>query len=153
MPITRRSLLSAISAPHVALVGSDAPPLDNQPSGHSLHTGHVRPPSGSESAYRRFTDEMHVGMEKMMRDMHSDPPSGDPDIDFLVMMIPHHWGATEMARLVLRHGRDPLVREIAETILATQIGEIKGMRGRLSALRASSQLYPSLTGNRGGIQK
>jgi uncharacterized protein (DUF305 family) len=92
---------------------------------------------------------MRTGMDKMMLDMDEDPPSGDPDLDFLVMMIPHHWGATEMARLVLLHGRDPLVREIAEKILATQVSEIEGMRGRLAALRESGEIYPSLTGNRG----
>jgi uncharacterized protein (DUF305 family) len=78
-----------------------------------------------------------------------DPPSVNPDIDFFVMMIPHHDGAVEMARLVLRAGRDPLVREIAERILAAQISEMDGMRGRLTALRQCEPEYPSLTGNRG----
>lgn len=84
-----------------------------------------------------------------MRDMHADPPSGDPDIDFLAMMIPHHWGAVEMARLVLRDGRDPLVREIAEKILAAQLTEMEGMRGRLAALKRGDADYPSPSGNRG----
>lgn len=85
----------------------------------------------------------------MMRDMHGDAPSGDPDVDFLAMMIPHHWGATDMARLVLLHGRDPLVREIAEKILSSQVAEIEGMRGRLASLMSKTEGYPSLTGNRG----
>jgi uncharacterized protein (DUF305 family) len=100
-------------------------------------------------AYAAYTTDMHAGMSKMMREMHADPPSGDPDIDFLAMMIPHHDGAVEMARLVLRTGRDPLVREIAEKILETQIAEMAGMRGRLAALRRCDPDYPSLTGNRG----
>lgn len=114
----------------------------------AAQSGAILPDIGPQ-AYQRYMADMHVGMEKMMRDMHADPPSGDPDIDFLVMMIPHHWGATEMARLVLHYGRDPLVREIAQTILATQIGEIQGMRGRLRVLREGEENYPSLTGNRG----
>jgi uncharacterized protein (DUF305 family) len=101
------------------------------------------------AGYDAYLRDMHVGMEKMMQDMHADPPSGDPDIDFLVMMVPHHWGAVEMARLVLRDGRDPLVREIAETILAGQQTEMQGMRGRLEALRRGDDDYPSLSGNRG----
>jgi len=92
---------------------------------------------------------MHEGMDKMMRDMHADPPSGDPDVDFLVMMIPHHAGAVEMARLVLRHGKDSIVREIAELILAAQVGEIAGMQGRLALMRHGVNAYPALTGNRG----
>ncbi|WP_244607009.1 DUF305 domain-containing protein [Bosea sp. CS1GBMeth4] len=109
----------------------------------------VAPVPSSPAGYDGFIRDMHVGMEKMMQDMHADPPSGNPDIDFLVMMVPHHWGAVEMARLVLRDGRDPLVREIAQTILAGQQTEMQGMRGRLEALRRGSDEYPSLSGNRG----
>lgn len=123
---------------------------------HSNHGG-AMPPSPDKTAaaaaapkgYDAYLRDMHVGMEKMMQDMHADPPSGDPDIDFLAMMVPHHWGAVEMARLVLRDGRDPLVREIAETILAGQQTEMQGMRGRLEALRRGGDDYPSLSGNRG----
>ena len=111
--------------------------------------GPTRPSAIEPAAYARYTADMHSGMDRMMRDMHADPPSGDPDIDFLVMMIPHHGGAVEMARLVLRAGQDPLVREIAEKILAAQISEMDGMRGRLAALRLCEPEFPSLTGNRG----
>ena len=101
------------------------------------------------AAYARYTADMQSGMDQMMRDMHADPPSGDPDIDFLTMMIPHHGGAVEMARLVLRAGHDPLVREIAEKILAAQLSEMDGMRGRLATLRLCAPEFPALTGNRG----
>lgn len=129
---------------------------------HSQHRSVTPPPSPSDgkpttgkatplapAGYDAYLRDMHVGMEKMMQDMHADPPSGDPDIDFLAMMVPHHWGAVEMARLVLRDGRDPLVREIAEAILAGQQTEMQGMRGRLEALRHGGDDYPSLSGNRG----
>jgi hypothetical protein len=129
---------------------------------HSQHRGVTPPPSPPDgkpaadkaaslasAGYDAYLRDMHVGMEKMMQDMHADPPSGDPDIDFLAMMVPHHWGAVEMARLVLRDGRDPLVREIAEDILAGQQTEMQGMRGRLEALRRGGDDYPSLSGNRG----
>lgn len=124
---------------------------------HSHHGSGAMPPrpetaSGAAAApkgYDAYLSDMHVGMEKMMQDMHADPPSGDPDIDFLAMMVPHHWGAVEMARLVLRDGHDPIVREIAEKILAGQQTEMQGMRGRLEALRQGPDDYPSLSGNRG----
>ena len=42
--------------------------------------------------------------------MHASGYTGNPDVDFLAMMIPHHEGAVEMARLVLVYGKDPLTR-------------------------------------------
>jgi hypothetical protein len=111
--------------------------------------GPTRSSAAESGAYAAYTADMHSGMDRMMRDMHADPPSGDADLDFLTMMIPHHGGAVEMARLVLRAGRDPLVREIAEKILAAQISEMDGMRGRLQTLRQCGPEFPSLTGNRG----
>ena len=120
--------------------GGAAPPASAAPA--------CGPPSEA-GAYARYRADMQAGMDRMMRDMHADPPSGNPDIDFLAMMIPHHAGAIDMARLVLRTGRDPLVREIAEKILVAQIGEIEGMRGRLEMLRRCEPEFPSLTGNRG----
>lgn len=122
------------------------------PSAHHHGHGHspvAAPLPATSAGYELFRADMHAAMTKMMADMHATPPSGNPDIDFLVMMIPHHWGAVEMARLVLRDGRDPLVREIAEKIMAGQITEIEGMRGRLSALKTGEPGFPMLSGNRG----
>jgi len=53
---------------------------------------------------------------------------------------------------VLRHGRDPLVRRIAEDIMAGQQIEIDAMRGRLAILSgggASANEFPALGGTRG----
>jgi uncharacterized protein (DUF305 family) len=62
-------------------------------------------------------------MDKMHRDMMAPSPSGNADVDFLATMIPHHAGAVEMARLVLIYGKDPLVRQLAEEIIAGQQAE------------------------------
>lgn len=101
----------------------------------------------------RFAGEMAAGMERMMRAMHASAPTGDPDADFLAMMIPHHEGAVEMARLELIHGRDPLVRQLAEGIIASQQTEIEAMRARLEILRhrgaAAEPEFPALGGTRG----
>lgn len=102
-----------------------------------------------------FQSEMDRDMAKMMHAMHGPGYSGDADIDFLVMMIPHHQGAIDMARLLLVHGRDPLVRGLAAEIIASQQAEIEAMSGRLEALRAVTSgageaLYPVLSGTRGG---
>jgi len=99
-----------------------------------------------------FSGEMHASMEKMTQGMHAAPPSGDPDVDFLAMMIPHHQGAIDMARLALIHGRDPATRRLAEDIIASQQVEIEGMQRRLTTLRRGGRAregYPELGGTRG----
>jgi uncharacterized protein (DUF305 family) len=48
----------------------------------------------------------------------------DPDHDFVVMMIPHHQGAVDMAKLVLMHGKDPNIRQLADEIITSQEADI-----------------------------
>jgi uncharacterized protein (DUF305 family) len=100
-----------------------------------------------------FVREMDAGMKKMMDDMHAPGYSGNPDVDFLAMMIPHHQGAVEMARLLLIHGQDPMTRRIAEEIVASQTAEIAAMNERLKILRRGDDPepggFPALHGTRG----
>lgn len=100
-----------------------------------------------------FASGMQAGMAVMMKDMESAPMTNDSDKDFLAMMIPHHEGAVEMARLVLIHGKDPLVRRLAEEIIASQTIEIQAMKERLAILRKKADPepggFPSLGGTRG----
>ncbi len=104
---------------------------------------------------REFAGAMHAAMQSMMAAMHGAAMSGDPDRDFLAMMIPHHAGAVEMARVLLVHGRDPLVRQLAEEIIANQQAEISGMNGRLAVLRRGRDLdpggFPAIGGTRGPV--
>ena len=102
----------------------------------------------------QFQRDMDAGMARMMQDMHAAPPSGNVDADFLAMMIPHHAGAVDMARLVLQHGQDPATRQMAEDIIAGQTTEIDSMTRRLQMLRAgrvplAAAEFPALGGTRG----
>ena len=110
---------------------------------------HARPARPS------FQEAMHAAMQIMIQAMEAAPMRGDPDQDFLAMMITHHEGAVEMARLALVYGRDPLVRQLAEEIIAGQQVEISSMRGRLGLLRADDTQgpggFPALEGTRGPV--
>jgi hypothetical protein len=91
---------------------------------------------------QRFAPQMDAGMKKMMNDMHAAGYTGNPDVDFLAMMIPHHEGAVEMARLALIHGKDPLTRRLAEEIIASQTAEIAAMKQHIAILRRTDDPNP-----------
>jgi Domain of unknown function (DUF305) len=74
-----------------------------------------------------FLAENEAAMNKMMNDM-SVKPRGDVDVDFVAMMVPHHQGAIDMAIAVLRYGRNPQIRRLAQEIIVTQQQEIAAMR-------------------------
>jgi hypothetical protein len=74
-----------------------------------------------------FLSENKIAMDRMMTDMEVRP-SGDVDRDFAAMMIPHHQGAIDMAKAELRHGRNELLRRIAQEIIVDQQQEIAAMR-------------------------
>lgn len=105
------------------------------------------------AARQGFAGEMEVSMQAMMKDMHAPGFTGNPDVDFLAMMIPHHQGAVEMARLALIYGNDPLTRRVAEEIIASQTVEIAAMKERLAILRHGEDPdpgnFPALHGTRG----
>ena len=76
-------------------------------------------------AYREANDRMH---EDMMVGF-----TGDADVDFARGMIPHHQGAIDMANIVLEHGEDEEIRELAEEIIAAQEEEIAFLRDWLES--------------------
>ena len=67
-----------------------------------------------------------ASMNKMMAAMDVKP-TGDPDKDFVSMMMPHHRGAVDMARVELQYGRDPVLRAMADDIVKAQEKEIAAM--------------------------
>ena len=91
----------------------------------ALAQQHDMPMHGQQSGAGQ---EMMTGMDKMNRDMAAAPMTGDPDHDFVAMMIPHHQGAVDMAETELRYGKDPAIRRLAKGIIAAQKREIAFMR-------------------------
>jgi len=60
--------------------------------------------------------------------MTSAPMNGNVDHVFAFMMIPHHQGAVDMAKVELIYGTDPVMRRLAQEILVDQQSEIEAMR-------------------------
>lgn len=90
--------------------------------------------NGDEKA---FIVENDVAMRRMMADM-AVTPSGDVDRDFVAMMVPHHQGAVDMARLELRYGKNEALRRLAQEIVVTQSQEIVAMQLALERPPASA---------------
>jgi uncharacterized protein (DUF305 family) len=70
-------------------------------------------------------------MATMHSAMHDVLFVGKPDADFALMMVPHHQGAIEMAKVELQFGTDPRLRRLALEIMVTQQSEIEVMNGAL----------------------
>jgi hypothetical protein len=88
------------------------------------------------SGEQPFQSENDVAMNKMMADM-TVKPTGDVDRDFVAMMVPHHQGAIDMAKALLRYGHNEQLRRMAQEIVVTQQQEIAAMR-----LAVGEQLPP-----------
>jgi len=58
--------------------------------------------------------------------------TGNADVDFVKGMIPHHQMAVDMAEKLLKDGKDPEIRKLAEDIISAQKKEIEQMNGWLS---------------------
>jgi uncharacterized protein (DUF305 family) len=85
-----------------------------------------------------FASLMAQAMERMHMDM-SIVPSGDPDRDFAAMMIPHHQGAVDMAKVELQFGKNLVLRRLAQGIIVEQLQEIELMQRELRQLPAASK--------------
>ena len=63
---------------------------------------------------------------------------GDPDRDFIALMIPHHQGAIDMAKAVLLRGSDPALKNIAQEVIAEQSIEIEYLQKIQTRLLAAA---------------
>ncbi|MGI8526643.1 MAG: DUF305 domain-containing protein [Pseudolabrys sp.] len=65
-------------------------------------------------------------MAKMQKDMPKT--TGDGDVDFAQMMIPHHQGASDMAKVLLDTSKDPTLRKMAAKMIKDQGREISQLQ-------------------------
>lgn len=82
----------------------------------------------AQEANSEATKAYIAAHEKMMQQMQGMKHTGDPDKDFVMMMMPHHQGAIDMAKVELQYGKDSKLRGMAEKIIADQEKEIAEMK-------------------------
>ena len=100
------------------------PPIDARPIDTGASHGGILADSPATRAFREASAQMH-------RDMSVDY-TGDPDIDFLRVMIASQEGVLAMARIAVEHGEAPEVRSLAEEIIAGRDVEIVRMKVMLA---------------------
>ncbi len=83
---------------------------------------------GDKAAVGPDWSELNTSMEKMHKAMASVEPSGNSDVDFVTLMIPHHQAAIDMAKTQLMYGKDPQMRRLAQEIITDQQSEIEVMQ-------------------------
>jgi uncharacterized protein (DUF305 family) len=83
--------------------------------------------SGGTPADKAFM----TSMQTMMKNMDVKP-TGKTDKDFVTMMMPHHQGAVDMAKVELQYGKDPMLLKMAGDIVKSQEQEIGEMKAWLA---------------------
>jgi len=128
---TRTGSVLAIAG---ALICGLAPAAEGQ----TMHTDHAQmsrkqaPAPFVASTDKPFPQLMDDAMAVMDAGMRSAPMNGNPDHDFVIMMIPHHQGAVDMAKALLLDSRDPELRNLAQGIITDQENEIRLMQAWLA---------------------
>ena len=95
-----------------------------QHHGHGAHATPATAVAPSTAEFEAGAARMHSGM--------AIPYTGNTDVDFARGMIPHHQGAIDMARVQLRHGKDPAMRKLATEIIQAPEKEIAFLRDWLA---------------------
>ena len=104
---------------------------------HAQTTGHhhgapaAPPPAFVASTAKPFAKLMDDAMAVMDYGMRAAPMNGEPEHDFVTMMIPHHQGAVDMAKALLLRTQDPELRNLAQGIITEQQNEIRLMQSWL----------------------
>ncbi len=117
-------VLASLCASSVARAQNALPPEADPHATNMDHSPEGIAVTPADKAYA-------ASMRTMMKTMNTRS-SGNADKDFVMMMMPHHRGAIDMAKVELRYGKDLMLRELATGIIKAQESEIAEMKGWLA---------------------
>lgn len=119
LPLLVLLLAAAAGAGSVALAHE---PQHKKPASmsHSMD-GMKHDMTGLSEGSRQLHHAMMAGMKMPMR------MTGNVDTDFATMMTMHHRQAVAMSDVLLKHGRTPELRALAQKMKASQLEEIRRM--------------------------
>lgn len=120
--VKRLAILMVVLISTIAL---PEPPRDSRGHSYSMTAG------SDWSWLAESMENMHIAMA-------STKPSGESDVDFVNLMLPHHHAAIDMAKMQLAYGKDPQMRRLAQEIITDQQSEIELMKLWLKQRQTSS---------------
>jgi Domain of unknown function (DUF305) len=85
-------------------------------------------PNSGQATVDPDWSELIASMDKMHMAMGAIKRSGNADVDFVKLMLPHHQAAIDMAKIELLYGKDPQMRRLAQEIITDQQLEIELMQ-------------------------
>ena len=91
---------------------------------------------------RTPSDQAYIHINHVMHEAMNIDFTGDPDIDFLRGMIPHHQGAVDMAKVQLKYGQDGVLKNFTKRVIREQEREIRFMKINLGTLEAERKRGP-----------
>ncbi|WP_211644349.1 DUF305 domain-containing protein [Loktanella sp. SALINAS62] len=108
---------------------------EEHPHGPQALVSVTEAPMASDAPLRIDAATATAAYARSMMGMHDEMMAGlrheDPDVAFVLGMIPHHQGAIDMARIQLAAGSDPENMDLARHIIAEQQAELAAMRAWL----------------------
>jgi len=85
-------------------------------------------PNSGQATVDPDWSELIASMEQMHIAMGAVQRSGNSDVDFVRLMLPHHQAAIDMAKTQLLYGKDAQMRRLAQEIITDQQSEIELMQ-------------------------
>jgi len=112
------ALLATLGGAAVAVAHEPAVKGESKP--HSM-AGMNHDMSGMSEGSKQLHQTMMSGMKMPMR------MTGNVDTDFATMMTMHHQQAIQMSDALLKHGKNPTLRALAQKMKTSQQEEIRVM--------------------------
>jgi uncharacterized protein (DUF305 family) len=118
MNLTKKILLALMAVAMLATVFLETATAQTDHGGHGAGAMTTASHNAASGEYKAAMDKMHAAMSAQQY-------TGNADVDFAAGMIPHHQAAIDMAKTVLKYGKDPEIRKLAKAVVSAQEAEIK----------------------------